>query len=270
MSEKAESNVKNRIVTRLPLVPELEQLHLWPWWQWQPWWDCTPDIIFRVTQDCAAAGTVIYEEGYGQARWNIPASLDVTLVATNKACCLQDQDDEPEGFSALLSDVCDNPINFIGGNSGAPAAPVGYLNPGVVSVTGDRPYGGNVLIQGQTGSAVHYYEFQWSGDGGATWNDMPTTAVGDIPRQYWIPSTNTFQWAPFLTTIDGRRVFESRQHYEATHDPGTWGLTRFWMASNYLSLMNWLTQTPFLNGTYRLRIKGWQLDDGGHLPIRRT
>jgi hypothetical protein len=34
------------------------------------------------------------------------------------------------------------------------------------------------------------------------------------------------------------------------------------MATNYLSLMNWLTQTPFMNGTYRLRIKGWQLVSG--------
>jgi len=93
---------------------------------------------------------------------------------------------------------------------------------------------------------------------------MPPAAVGDIPRQFWIPATSTFQWVPFLTNIDGRLVFESRPHYEATHNPGTWGVTRFWMAANYLSLMNWLTQTPFTNGTYRLRIVGWQLV-GGHL-----
>jgi hypothetical protein len=188
----------------------------------------------------------------------------VTLIANNKACCLPDQDDDPEGTCALLTNVCDNPINVIGGNPAAPAVPVGYLSPGAVSNYGDRPYGGNVLIQGQVGSAVDYYEFQWSNDGGVTWNDMPATAVGDIPRQYWIPATNTFQWVPFLTTIDGRHVYESRRHYEANNAPGTWGVTRFWMATNYLSLMWWLTQTPFINGTYRLRIRGWQLA-GGHL-----
>ncbi len=259
------ADLREPLLTRLPRIPELEYLHIWPWWPWQPWWDCTPDVIFRVTQDCPQTGTVIVDESYGQARWNIPTSLDVTLTANDKACCLAEQDDDPEGTCALLTNVCDDPINAIGGNPGAPAAPAGYLNPGAVSNDGDRPYGGNALIQGQVGNDVDYYEFQWSNDGGATWNDMPPTAVGDVPREYWIPATNTFQWVSFLgPPIDGRLVFESRQHYEATHDPGTWGLTRFWMAYNYLSLMNWLTQTPFINGTYRLRIKGWQLV-GGHL-----
>jgi hypothetical protein len=259
------ADLREPLLARLPRAPELELLHLWPWWPWQPWWDCSPDLIFRVTQDCNQAGTVIVDEHYGQARWNIPTTLDdVILNANALACCLSGPEDDPEGDCALLSDVCDNPINFIGGNPGAPVAPVGYLSPGAISTAGDRPYGGNVLIQGQVGNAVDYYAFQLSNDGGLTWNDMPDTAVGDIPRQYWIPATNTFAWVPFLTTIDTKLVFESRQHYEATHDPGTWGITRFWMAYNDLSLMNWLTQTPFTNGTYRLRIKGWHLV-GGHL-----
>jgi catechol 2,3-dioxygenase-like lactoylglutathione lyase family enzyme len=256
------ADLREPLVARLPRVPELEQLHIWPWWPWQPWSDCTPDIIFRVTQDCVQAGTVIVEEGYGQARWNIPTSLDVTLVANNQACCLEDPPGDPEGTCALLTNVCWDSINAIGGNPGAPAAPVGYLNPGDVSIGGDRPYGGNVLIQGQVGNDVEYYDFQRSDDDGATWNDMPGAAVGDVPRQFWIPLTNTFVWVPSLDTIDGRLVFESRQHYEATHDPGTWGLTRFWMAANYLSLMNWLTQTPFINGRYRVRIRGWKLVGG--------
>jgi hypothetical protein len=258
------SPLRDRLLKALPAIPQLEALRIWPWWPWQPWWDCTPDIIFRVTQDCQQVGTVIVDEGYGDARWNIPTDMDVTLVANDEACCLSDGDDDPEGTCALLSDVCDNPINIIGGNPGAPAAPVGYLSPGAIANTGDRPYGGVVRIQGQVGSDVDYYEFEVSSDGGATWNDMPPTAVGDIPRQYWIPATNTFQWVPFLDTIDGRLVFESRQHYEATHNPAAWNVTQFWMASNYLSLMNWLTETPFLNGTYHLRTKGWQLV-AGHL-----
>jgi len=258
------ADLRDRLVARLPRLPELEQLHLWPWWPWQPWWDCTPDIVFRVTQDCNEPGTVIVDEGYGATRWNIPTSLDVTLLANRLACCLSDQDDEPEGKCALLSNVCDNPINLIGGNPGAAAAPVGYLSPGAVSNYGDRPYGGRVLVQGQVGSAVDYYEFERSDDGGATWHDLPAASVGDIPRRYWIPTTNTFQAVPFLTTVDARLVFESRQHYEATHDPLSWGVTRFWMADNYLSLLNWQTATPFLNGTYRLRVKGWELV-AGHL-----
>jgi hypothetical protein len=256
--------LREPLVARLPQIPELAHLHLWPWWPWQPWWDCTPDIIFRVTQDCAEGGTVIFEENYGQARWNIPTTLDVTLTANSEACCLSDQGDDPEGACAVLTNVCDDPIDVIGGNPGAPATPAGYLYPGAVSIGGDRPYAGRVLIQGQVGNAVDYYEFQWSDGGGATWNDMPAAAVADIPRRYWDLPSNTFHPVPFLTSVDGRLVFESRLHYEATHDPLTWGATRFWMANNYLSLMNWLTRTPFLNGTYRLRIKGWQLA-GGHL-----
>jgi hypothetical protein len=160
--------------------------------------------------------------------------------------------------------VCDNPLTFIGGNPGALPAPVGYLRPGLISIHGDRPYGGNVVVQGHMGNAVDYYEFQWSNDGGATWNDMPHTAVGNFRRRYWTPATNTGHWVPFLHVIDGRLVYESRQHYEATHDPLAWGVTRWWTAVNYLSLMHWLTRTPFVNGTYRLRIKGWELV-GGHL-----
>lgn len=258
------ADLREPLLAKLPRLPELEQLHLWPWWPWQPWWDCTPDIVFRVTQDCQEPGTVILDEGYGAARWNIPTNLDVTLVANELACCLSDEDDGPEGFCALPTNVCDNPINLIGGNPGAPAAPVGYLSPGAVSNYGDRPYGGRVLIQGQVGSGVDYYEFEQSDDDGATWHDLPAAAVGDVPRRYWIPATNTFQVVPFLTTIDSRLVFESRQHYEATHDPLAWGATRFWMADNFLSLMNWHTTSPYLNGRYRLRIRGWELV-GGHL-----
>lgn len=258
------ADLRQPLLTRLPHIPELEHLHVWPWWPWRPWWDCTPDIIFRVTQDCLEADTVIVEESFAQTRWNIPTSLDVTLTANEEACCLVEPDDDPEGTCAVLTDVCYNPISLIGGNPGAPAAPVGYLRPGLVSIHGDRPYGGNVVVQGHMGDAVDYYEFQWSSDGGATWNDMPHTAVGNFRRRYWIPATNTGHWVPFLTTIDGRLVYESRQHYEATHDPGSWGTTRWWTAVNYLSLMTWLTRTPFINGTYRLRIKGWQFV-GGHL-----
>jgi hypothetical protein len=256
--------IRDKLLKRIPLIPELECLRIWPWWPWRPWWDCTPDIIFRVTQDCELPGTVVVDEGFNDTRWNVPTTLDVTLVANDKACCLGGDGDDPEGACVVTTNVCWNPINHIGGNPGAPVAPAGYLNPGDVSNYGDRPYGGNVRIEGQVGNDVDYYEFEISDDNGVTWQDMPPAAVGDIPRQYWIPATNTFVVVPFLTTIDGRLVFESRQHYEATHDPGTWGLTRFWMAQNYYSLMNWLTQTPFTNGTYQLRVKGWRLV-GGHL-----
>jgi hypothetical protein len=253
------ADLRDPLVARLPRIPELEPLRLWPWWPWQPWWDCTPDIIFRVTQDCVAAGTVIVDEGYGDTRRH-PDPARRHMVANDKAWPARRG--RRSRVTALLTNVCDSPINIIGGNPGAAPAPVGYPSPGVISnpVTGPTA----VACSSRAGGQRRGLRVQRSSDGGGTWNDMPGTAVGDIPRQYWIPASNTFQWVPFLDTVDGRLVLESRQHYEAMHDPGTWGVTRFWMAHNYLSLMNWLTQTPFLNGTYRLRIKGWQLV-GGHL-----
>ncbi len=255
--------VREKLLKIIPAVPALERLRLWPWWPWHPWWDCTPDIIFRVTQDCELPGTVIVEENIGDTRWNIPTTLDVTLVANDKACCLG-QGDDPDGSCVVLTNVCWDSINNIGGNAGAPATPAGYQNPGIVSSYGDRPYGGNVLIQGQVGNDVDYYQFEFSHDNGVTWNDLPASNVGDIPRKYYIPSTTTFVSVPFLTTIDGKLVFESRQYYEATHNPLAWNVTQFWMADNYLSLMNWLTENPFLNGLYQLRMKGYSLI-GGHL-----
>ena len=47
------SGLRDKLLKRLPTAVELERLHLWPWWPWYPWWDCTPDVIFKVTQECA-------------------------------------------------------------------------------------------------------------------------------------------------------------------------------------------------------------------------
>jgi len=104
--------LRDRLLEKFPSAPELGQLELWPWWPWQPWWDRTPDITFRVIQDCQQPGTVIYEEDYSNARWNIPTNLSVTLTANEKACCLPDVQDDPEGECALITDVCNTPINY--------------------------------------------------------------------------------------------------------------------------------------------------------------
>jgi hypothetical protein len=88
--------IRDKLLERIPLIPELECLRIWPWWPWRPWWDCTPDIIFRVTQDCELPGTVVVDEGFNDTRWNVPTTLDVTLVANDKACCLGGDGDDPE------------------------------------------------------------------------------------------------------------------------------------------------------------------------------
>ena len=254
--------LRDKLVKRFTAPPALQRLKIWPWWPWHPWSDCTPDIIFRATQNCNGDNHVIVDEGICDTRWDIPTVMNVTLHANDEACCVAPHGGDPDGTCALLMDACWDTVNHIGGNPGATPTPVGYANPGLIANNGDRPYAGNVFIQGQVGNDVDYYAFEYSSNNGVSWNDLPASALGDFNRLYWEPGPNIFTYVNFLKLTDGKLVFESRQHFESTHDPATWGVTRFWMANNYFGLMNWLTQTPFLNGTYWLRMKGWKVLTG--------
>jgi hypothetical protein len=63
-----------------------------------------------------------------------------------------------------------------------------------------------------------------------------------------------FHSVPFsAANISGQNVFESREHFEANNDPGSWGLTRFWVSNRDL-LINWLTENSFADGTYYLTV----------------
>ncbi len=278
--------LRGKLLDRLPFTPELGRLKLWPWHPWHPWWDCTPDIIFKVTQNCHGSENVIVDESYADTRWNIPQTLNVTLVANEEACCIPGCDDDqcPEGDCLLITHACDDPIYTIGGNPGAAATPAGYRNPGVVATYGDRPYAGVVPISGQFGNLtnVDYYEFEWSDDGGASWNAMPVAAAGGFNRVYWGPKVGPgpggplgFHSEPFnFTTIDGRHVIESREHFEANNNPGTWGGPRYWLGNTNL-LMRWLTKNNFADDTYMLRVKSWNrvgdnLINGRILPLCNT
>jgi hypothetical protein len=275
IQQKAEFNpvvlddLRVRLKERLPVAPELERLHIWPWWPWHPWWDCTPDIIFRVTQNCLGAETVIVDEDIGDTRWNIPTDLNVTLVAKG-ACCVEPNNDPP-GDCMVITQACDDPVQFIGGNPDAVATPAGYRNPGVISYIGDRPFAGNVPITGLFGdlTTVDYYEFEWSDDGGSTWNPMPSAAAGGFIRRYWGFALGGgplgFHNVTFsFTNISGRHVVESRQHFEANNDPASWGITRFWTTARD-RLMIWRTKNNFGDGTYQLRVRSWELDPVGNL-----
>ncbi len=275
--------LREQLLVKLPVVPELERLRIWPWFPWQPWWDCTPDIVFRVTQDCQGSNKVIVNETIWDARWNIPTNLSVTLVARG-ACCVQD-DPPPEGNCVLISHVCSSLVDSIGGNLAAPLMPAGYLNPGAIAVSGDRPFAGVVPISGQFGSStnVDYYEFEWSTSPMGPWNAMPPPAAGGFTRSFWGPALPAgpvnFHNVNFaFTPVSGRLVIESREHFEAANGAGTWGTTRFWVVSRDL-LMQWLTATTFSDGTYYLRLVGYQnvgsasnpqLGDPQILPICNT
>jgi hypothetical protein len=273
--------LRGRLLKRIPVVAELERLHIWPWWPWRPWWDCTPDITFKVTQNCMGQEKVIVNEGVWDTRWNIPTPLNVTLTASGEACCIPvctDPQECPEGNCMVFSQACDTPAFNIGGNPGAPAAPVGYVNPGVAADHGDIPFAKGVPIYGVFGDAagVDYYEFEWSQNPAGPWNPMPPAAAGGFTRWYWEevppPGAGPEDWHPVSFNFvpisgSGRNVVESREHFEANNDPLSWGMTRFWVYNRDL-LMRWLTENNFSDGTYYLRVKGWNLV-GGNLANER-
>jgi len=264
------ASLRDKLVTRLPAATELERLRLWPWWPWEPWWDCSPDIIFKVTQDCGQTNKIIVDETIWQARRDIPTNLNVTLTATDACCipiCLEPADC-PDGNCVVINQACNVLVENIGGNFDATAAtPAGYANPGLISVNGDRPFADNVLLRGVFGNSanVDYYEFEWATSLAGPWNAMPPAAAGSFSRSFWGPDlpAGPVGWhhAPFqFTPISGRNVVETREHFEANNGVGTWGVTRFWGPERDY-LMNWLTNT-FPDGTYYLHVRGWNLAGG--------
>jgi hypothetical protein len=263
--------LRERLVAALPAVPALSAVTLWPWHRWQPWWDCTPDIVFRATQRCGGAEHVIVNEGWFQARWNIPQALDVTLTANDSACCAAPEDCS-DGECLVLAKVCGVDADEVGGNPGAAAAPVGYAFPNVVANGGDAPFAGTVNIRGtaQCMSGVDYYEIESTADGGATWQLVPPEALGAFSREYWDFTLGTDVDVGFSAAvpIDGRHVYETVEHYEATHTPADWGGTKVWLGTHIDLVFPWLSGV-YADGTYGLRVVGFD-EAGGVLSNRRV
>ncbi|MEP7380227.1 MAG: carboxypeptidase-like regulatory domain-containing protein [Gemmatimonadota bacterium] len=265
-------SLREQLVSRLPAIPALQAVRLWPWAPWQPWWDCTPDLVFRATQTCSGSEHVIVDEGWFQARWNVDQVSNVTLTATDDACCIP-INDCLEGECLALAKVCSIDADQVGGNPGADAAPVGYAYPNVISNGGDAPFAGRVDIRGTTQclSNVDYYEVEFSADGGATWALMPAPALGTFTREYWDFVLGTDVDVPFgaQVPVDGRHVYETVEHYEATHTPADWGATKVWLGTNIDMVVPWLTTPTFGDGTYSLRVVGYD-EAGGVLSNPRV
>ncbi len=263
----------SRIVDRLPIVPALQALRLWPWWPWQPWWDCTPDIVFRATQTCGGQEHVVVNEGWFSARWNVPQVLDVTLTASDDACCIG-TNDCLEGECLALAKACQVDADDIGGNPGADPTPVGLAHPNAIATNGDAPFAGVVEIHGtvQCLSGVDYYEIESTADSGASWQVVPPEALGTIVRQYWDFVVSADQYVPFSAAvpIDGHHVYETIEHYEATHTSSDWiTRTKAWLATNYDVVVPWVTSPAFADGTYGLRVVGYD-EAGGVLSNPRV
>ncbi len=259
--------LRPKLVARLPKEPRLEAMRIWPWAPWHPWWDCTPDIIFKATQDCGQGEVLVLDEDCSEARWNIPTTLDVSLVSTSEACCARPRDPRcPEGECIVLSHICDDLVAQIGGNVGAAATPEGYRNPNAIATWGDRPYSGVIPIWGVCADWIDYYGFEYFD--GSTWNPLPPNSTGSFTLTYFDPAGPP--WFIPVTfkfdMLDGQWVAETLAHWEVVHGVKTW-------VGNITKLIRWKTTTPssptgptalFPDGTYRLRLRGWQ-ESGGLL-----
>jgi hypothetical protein len=260
------ASLRDELLQRLPRSPELERLRVWPWWPWQPWSDCTPDLIFRVTQQCGGGLVTIVDERFSDARWNVPTRLDVTLTANAAACCA-DPEPDPPGNCLDVESICGFDPSDVAGNLSAPAAPLGYANPGEVAAFGDRPFAGAVTLTGKFGTLANadYYELEWLD--GATWVPAPPETVAGFARTYYGPALpagaiDTYT-VPFpVALIDGHHVIESRQHFEATNGAGSWEIvapgSRWWHANRNTLLSILTAGTLFAEGTFRFRVKSWR------------
>jgi hypothetical protein len=255
--------LREPLAARLPKIAEADTLRIWPWFPWSPWFDCAPDIVFRATQDCTQQGAVILEPG--RPLWDIGTDTTVTLQANEKACCVARPHD---GDGCLtITDVCRIPANHVGTD--------GYANSG----TSDNPFAGTIDIRGEADNMtnVDYYQFvyEYFDPSTSTWGPetpVPPGSAGAFARLYIDHSMppHTWQSAPFPPLlIDGRTVYESLPHYEATHPPNNWNSPagRQWHASEYDELMPWVTsRETYADGLYRLHVKGYKLVAGHLVP----
>jgi hypothetical protein len=268
------STIREKLAAALPASQELEKLRIWPWYPWRAWADCAPDVIFRVTQECAdTEGHVILDETLWQTRWDIGTNTNVLLVANESACCAPPRNNCEDGNCMSFTQVCSDTLDNIGGNpglsSGVPAALVGYQGPGDPGSLSDRPFAGVVTISGTADcmDEVDYYEFEWATSNAGPWNTMPPAANGDVGRTYLRFMPFGFIGETFSATIpvDGRHVYETVQHFEDTHPPADWGGNRLWLGSSRDILINWQTLNNFPDGLYYLRVRGWDIDGAGKL-----
>jgi hypothetical protein len=251
--------IRTSLLEKLPKAPELEQLRIWPWWPWWPWWDCTPDIIFKVTQDCLTPGAIIVDEGVGDTRWDIADPLNVTLIANELACC------KPippchEGDCIEIASFCSDEgiaLDQVGGNPGAAIGqPVGYG-------PGDRPFSETIaVLKANTFIGVDYYEIEVQDPVTLAWGPVPAGACESFCRHWLQPifpfakADVPFNWKPMVDefAVTHQFVVESREHYEAANPLP---LAAYWAISDQLiAPLN--TKVFDDNKPYTFHVKGYQ------------
>ncbi|MCG8457004.1 MAG: hypothetical protein MI919_12045, partial [Holophagales bacterium] len=266
----------DRLMTLLPPSPELERLHIWPWY---PIHDCRPDIVFTVEQDCGEGPVEIYRENALATRWNIPTTVDdIVLVANEDACCAPAcEPDPPDGDClAIHGPGCGGySIDYVEQDPTDPLA--GYYTFGSADVL----FGGKIPIRGVFGDAagVQYYKpqrrrLQPPAIPGA-WEDVPADEVAVFVRRHWIGPPPPF-WkseSVGLVTVNDptapggqRQVLKTVGRYQAEDGdvvPGVPG-------RNHDMLFSWRTatqsstggghQSGLPDGLYELRFLGYGYD----------
>lgn len=269
--------IRPKLMEKLPLIPELKRMRIWPWYPWHPWHDCRPDIIFKATQDCREVGTVIIDEGVMDTRWDIPSTLDVTLVANEDACCREEGQESPcdDERCLVYTKVCGIPISEIGGNTSADATPEGYAYPnnvtsGSPAYNGDRPFGGRVHVSKNSYDMdeVDYYRVEF--DDGSGWKPLPPGAGRTINRRWmyfdgtdWHSENQAFPYDS--ATFPGNEVYQSREHFESNGPYSDWypGGSRFWISHEFTIFR--LNSARFSDGTYHFQVRGYEKDSSGNL-----
>jgi hypothetical protein len=264
--------LRDSLLTRLPQVPELTKLRLWPWAPWTPWTDCTPDLIFRVTQNCGNGDQVIVSETVFDTRWDVPTDLTVTLTANSNACCTV-VTDHPVGDCAVITKACQTLITDIEQN---PSPLVGYANAGDPGDDADVPFGGVVTLRGVTGTGagIDVYEIEHSTTPSvaASWAPVNPAVAGGFTRSYLDitpgPTITPRNFAAAFAETGGHNVVESLERFEATHPAGP-GVLRVPVGGQDV-LVNLLTADNYTDGAHFFRLKAYTLGAGGTLTQPRV
>jgi hypothetical protein len=251
----------------LPPSSELATLHVWPWWNRS---DCAPDVVFRATQRCGDRNSVIYTETNAETRWDIPTTLNVTLIANDLACCVPTCRDPECPECMKLTWVGCTPVDLISADAGPPDLR-GYARTGAADADPwkDNPFSGAMRIRGGVGWDVDYFKVQYSKDG-APWVDLPIPAFGDFFRNYWDGSV--FPQVHFQPVQNnGQTVIITRRHYEEI-PPGNsiprFGGEVFWTDYDTLFIFDTVAQPGLIpDGLYQLRFVGYTADAADKLIL---
>jgi hypothetical protein len=230
--------------------------------------DCAPDIVFRVTQPCDGKVNVIYSETNAQTRWDIPTSLNVTLVANALACCIPHCHDPECPECIVVESIACTPKAVIGDSAGPPDLR-GYAYAGTSL---DRPFAGALPFHGGVGWDVDYLGVQASFNGGA-FTDLATPVFAGYGRSYW----NGAAWIGVnfpVVVKSGRSVIMTRKHFEDLNP----AIPRFGGAvlwNDYTTLFVWDTYdtsvTPHVaripDGLYAFRFVGYDANAADDLVL---